>query len=175
MANEYSPGRQDSHWRSFDEFIQGTGHELPLLDSERWVSFSLDELWPDWQERAHCRSVGYEYYFGNDDRQPAMSIKQIRRASKLCDVCPVYVECLTSALVNREEYGVWAGTSRRVRRRIFQLIDMGLTTVDEVVERFLNGQGDYYRTKLQEGAGRPNGDRACGDERGASLQVASAG
>ena len=80
-----------------------------------------------------------------------MSIKQIRRASKLCDVCPVYVECLTSALVNREEYGVWAGTSRRVRRRIFQLIDMGLTTVDEVVERFLNGQGDYYRTKLQEG------------------------
>jgi hypothetical protein len=74
-----------------------------------------------------------------------MSIKQVRRASKLCDVCPVYVECLTWALTTREEYGVWAGTSGRMRRKIFKLMDNGSTTVPEVVKRFLDGEGDTYR------------------------------
>jgi WhiB family transcriptional regulator, redox-sensing transcriptional regulator len=117
----------------------------PEVDSERWVSYSIDDLYPDWQKRAHCRGVGVEYYFGDDAEQPTMSIKAVRRASKLCEVCPVYVECLTWALTTREEYGVWAGTSGRMRRRIFKLVDNGDTTVAEVVERFRNGQGDTYR------------------------------
>lgn len=122
-----------------------TNQVLPEEDSERWVSYNIDDLYPEWQVRAHCRGVGVSYYFGDDAEQPTMSIKQVRRASKLCEVCPVYIECLTWALSTREEYGVWAGTSGRVRRRIFKLVDNGDTTVDEVVERFRNGQGDTYR------------------------------
>jgi WhiB family transcriptional regulator, redox-sensing transcriptional regulator len=134
-----------------------TNQVTPEEDSERWVSYSIDDLYPDWQQRAHCRGVGVSYYFGDDDEQPTMSIKQVRRAAKLCEVCPVYIECLTWALTTREEYGVWAGTSGRVRRRIFKLVDNGHTTVAEVVERFRNGQGDTYRLpgKAQEaGAGK---------------------
>ena len=115
------------------------------MDSERWVSYNIDDLYPEWQLNAHCRGVGVTYYFGDDEEQPTMSIKQVRRAAKLCDVCPVFVECLTWALMEREEYGVWAGTSGRVRRRIFKMVDNGDTTVSEVVERFCNGQGDIYR------------------------------
>jgi WhiB family redox-sensing transcriptional regulator len=122
-----------------------TDQVVPEQDSERWVSYSIDDLYPDWQQRAHCRGVGVAYYFGDDDEQPTMSIKAVRRASKLCEVCPVYVECLTWALSTREEYGVWAGTSGRVRRRIFKMMDNGETTVAQVVERFLDGQGDTYR------------------------------
>ena len=125
--------------------MEKTNQFIPEQDSERWVSYNIDDLYPEWQVRAHCRGVGVAYYFGDDDEQPTMSIKAVRRASKLCEVCPVYEECLTWALTTREEYGVWAGTSGRVRRRIFKMVDNGDTTVAEVVERFCNGQGDAYR------------------------------
>jgi len=79
-----------------------------------------------------------------------MSIQAVRRASKLCDVCPVFYECLSHALTTREEYGVWAGTSGRVRRRIFKMVDDGRTSVAEVIEVFRSGEGDRYR--LSEGS-----------------------
>jgi hypothetical protein len=121
-----------------DEWIEATGQSVPDSDSQRWVSYNVDDLYPDWQERAHCRDVGVGYYFGE-------SIQQVRRASKLCDVCPVFYECLIHALTVREGYGVWAGTSGRMRRQIFKLMDTGQTTVSEVVEVFRNGEGDRYR------------------------------
>jgi hypothetical protein len=152
MTPVASPSTDDSSWiapltssYSLDDWLAKTNQVTPEEDSERWVSYSIDDLYPDWQLRAHCRGVGVSYYFGDDDEQPTMSIKQVRRAAKLCEVCPVYIECLTWALTEREEYGVWAGTSGRVRRRIFKLVDNGDTTVVDVVERFRNGQGDTYR------------------------------
>jgi WhiB family redox-sensing transcriptional regulator len=118
---------------------------MPDQDSERWVSYNISDLYPEWQQQAHCAGVGVSYYFGDEDEQPTMSIRQVRAATKLCDVCPVFVECLTWALSTREEYGVWAGTSGRVRRRIFKMMDNGETTVDIVVEEFRNGRGHTYR------------------------------
>jgi hypothetical protein len=122
---------------------------MPDSDDQRWVSYNVKDLYPDWQARAHCAGVGIGYYFGE-------SIQQVRRASKLCDVCPVFYECLTHALVNREAYGVWAGTSGRMRRRIFKMVDTGQTTVAEVVEVFRSGEGNRYRVPgPEQGAGEP--------------------
>jgi WhiB family redox-sensing transcriptional regulator len=139
--------KHDTSSYSLDDWIDRSGQYTPDEDTERWVSYSITDLYPDWQLKAHCAGVGVENYFGNDIEQPTMSIKQVRQASKLCDVCPVYTECLTWALERREEYGVWAGTSGRVRRNIFKMLDNGLTTVDEVVERLRNGESDRYRIK----------------------------
>jgi hypothetical protein len=135
---------ETSAW-SLDQWLTKTNQTVPDQDSERWVSYHIDDLYPDWQQQAHCKGVGVQYYFGEDEGQPTMGIRQVRAASKLCDVCPVYVECLTWALSRREEYGVWAGTSGRVRRRIFKMLDDGEHTVDEVVEDFRCGRGDTYR------------------------------
>ena len=128
-----------------DDWLDLTGQVTADADTERWVSYNISDLYPEWQSRAHCAGVGVGYYFGDETEQPTMSIRQVRAASKLCEVCPVFIECLTHALTVREEYGVWAGTSGRVRRRIFKMMDTGLTTVDEVVERFRSGHGDDYR------------------------------
>ena len=131
---------------------------MPDEDSERWVSYNLSDLYPEWQQKAHCAGVGVKYYFGDEEDQPTMGIKQMRAASKLCDVCPVFIECLTWALSTREEYGVWAGTSGRVRRRIFKMVDTGETTVQEVVEAFRDGRGHTYRLGASQGeeAGHPS-------------------
>lgn len=128
-----------------DDWLTLTGQVTADSDTERWVNYQISDLYPDWQKQAHCAGVGVGYYFGEETEQPTMSIRQVRAASKLCDVCPVFIDCLTHALTVREEYGVWAGTSGRVRRRIFKMMDTGLTTVDEVVERFRTGHGDDYR------------------------------
>lgn len=43
--------------------------------------------------------------------------KNIKRAQKICQVCPVKIECLTHAIVNNESYGIWGGmTERRISR-----------------------------------------------------------
>lgn len=41
-------------------------------------------------------------------------------AKRLCDTCPVQVECLEYALANRVEHGVWGGESERSRRRLLR-------------------------------------------------------
>ena len=104
-------------------------------------------------------------YFGNDQEQPTMSIKQVRNAAKLCDVCPVFVECLTHALTVREEYGVWAGTSGRTRRRLFSLLDRGEYTIEELVEVTLNGRGsESPRATPIRGTGHDPGRAGLADE-----------
>jgi WhiB family redox-sensing transcriptional regulator len=142
-----------SAW-SLDAWIDESGQVLKDEDSERWVSYNISDLYPEWQRQAHCAGVGVNYYFGDDDEQPTMSIRQVRDASKLCDVCPVFTECLTWALSTREEYGVWAGTSGRVRRRIFKMMDNGETTVQDVVEEFRHGRGHTYRLGEGQGIGQ---------------------
>lgn len=137
---DYLTGPTTSKWSSLDSFLKDTNRDLPIQDSERFVSFHLSDLYPEWQDRAHCAGTGHDMYFGNEKEQPTMSIKQVRNAAKLCDVCPVYEECLRHALTVREEYGVWAGTSGRTRRRLFAMLDKGVYTIDELVEVTLNGR-----------------------------------
>lgn len=131
-------------WQTFDAYLTSNEDEAPLVDSERFVSFRIQDLYPEWQKDGRCYGVGTEYFFGNEDEQPTMSIKQVRQASKLCDVCPVFVDCLTWALSTKEEYGVWAGTSGRVRRKIQRVIEAGEVTVEQVVEDFTHGRGSIY-------------------------------
>lgn len=155
-----------SSWTSVETFVESTGRDVPDVDSERYVSYSLDDLYPTWQAQAHCKGVGVNYYFGDEDEQPTMSIKQVRQASKLCDVCPVFEECLRWSIEQREYYGVWAGTSGRTRRKIFKLVDNGDATVDEVVEGICHGQGDRYRNAALGRGEDPSGDRLGHDARG---------
>lgn len=152
-----------SSWKTFDAFIDTAdeNRSLPVLDSDRYVSYRLEDLWPTWQEQGRCWGVGNHYFFGTEsDSEPTMNIKQVRQASKLCDVCPVFRECLTFALEKRERYGVWAGTSGRVRRTIFSLIDAGVVEVEEVVEDYCNGRRSKYTG--------PNGGSSGGHLRRAS-------
>ncbi len=43
-----------------------------------------------------------------------------REAARLCQACPVRLECLADALDNQIEYGVWGGMTERQRRAVLK-------------------------------------------------------
>jgi WhiB family transcriptional regulator, redox-sensing transcriptional regulator len=68
-----------------------------------------------WRDKALCAQVPGDLWFPE-----TFHGAEHRRARKICDECPVKVECLEYALVNRIDYGIWAGTlplERRALRR----------------------------------------------------------
>ncbi len=76
-------------------------------------------LEPDvnWREHAACNGADSAVFFP-DPEDPAAAIA----AKKICDGCPVAVECLQYSLATNQSAGVWGGLDegerRRMRRRI---------------------------------------------------------
>ncbi len=49
------------------------------------------------------------------------NIKGVRAAKAICNECVVKEDCLEFAIDNREDFGIWGGTSERERRKIIKL------------------------------------------------------
>jgi WhiB family transcriptional regulator, redox-sensing transcriptional regulator len=64
-----------------------------------------------WSTRALCRTLSPAAFFASDRAA-------VEAAQRVCAGCPVRVECLEYALVNRLEHGVWGGLTARERRDI---------------------------------------------------------
>lgn len=65
-----------------------------------------------WAARGRCRDMDPDGFFVQGAGQ--QSVKA------LCADCPVRIECLSDALDNRIEYGVWGGMTERERRRVLR-------------------------------------------------------
>lgn len=64
-----------------------------------------------WQGSARCVEVDPEIFFPERGGSS-------KAARAVCSDCPVRLECLRYALANREQFGIWGGTSERERRRL---------------------------------------------------------
>jgi WhiB family transcriptional regulator, redox-sensing transcriptional regulator len=64
-----------------------------------------------WQERALCAQTDPEAFFPEKGGST-------REAKKVCLTCDVRNECLESALMNDERFGIWGGLSERERRKL---------------------------------------------------------
>ncbi|MTV24731.1 WhiB family transcriptional regulator [Nitriliruptoraceae bacterium ZYF776] len=65
----------------------------------------------DWAEGASCRGADPELFF-------ARALSEARPALKLCDRCPVKEPCLSYALEQGIDHGVWGGLTERQRRAV---------------------------------------------------------
>lgn len=65
-----------------------------------------------WAERGACRDVDPDSLFVPGAAQ--------HRAKRVCASCPVRMECLTEALDNRMEFGIWGGMTERERRSLLR-------------------------------------------------------
>ena len=67
-----------------------------------------------WQAKARCHEADPEIFFPERGGSS-------RAARAVCSNCPVLDECLRYALANREQFGIWGGTSERERRKLRKL------------------------------------------------------
>lgn len=65
----------------------------------------------DWHSEAACAQVDPDIFF---PKHAGSS----RAARYVCGLCPVRQQCLNHALINRERWGIWGGTSERERRKL---------------------------------------------------------
>ena len=65
-----------------------------------------------WTSRSACSSSDPDELFVTGAAQ--------NRAKAVCQGCPVRTECLSDALDNRVEFGVWGGMTERERRALLR-------------------------------------------------------
>ncbi len=65
----------------------------------------------EWQTHARCAEVDPEIFFPERGGSS-------KAARAVCSECKVKTECLEYALNNKEQFGIWGGTSERERRRL---------------------------------------------------------
>lgn len=66
----------------------------------------------DWTSAAACSTADPDELFVSGAAQ--------NRAKAVCQACPVRTECLSDALDNRVEFGVWGGMTERDRRSLLR-------------------------------------------------------
>src|SRR5436309_10833685 len=66
----------------------------------------------DWTSLASCNTTDPDELFVSGAAQ--------NRAKAVCMGCPVRTECLSDALDNRVEFGVWGGMTERERRALLR-------------------------------------------------------
>jgi WhiB family transcriptional regulator, redox-sensing transcriptional regulator len=68
-----------------------------------------------WQAEAVCAELP-------EDEADALFFprrgESTKAARALCSGCPVRADCLEYAIANREQFGIWGGTSERERRKL---------------------------------------------------------
>jgi WhiB family redox-sensing transcriptional regulator len=80
----------------------------PALPSPRAAAESLQ----DWTAFSACK--------GQDPDELFVTGAAQNRAKAVCMGCPVRTECLSDALDNRVEFGVWGGMTERERRALLR-------------------------------------------------------
>lgn len=123
---------QSSRWRHTDEVLYE--QEPPKPEEPRFLN--MMGLYPAWHAKASCLQMEDTLFFGasEPDVRPPYTLGEIKQARTLCAACPVIRECLVDALRNREQYGVWAGSTSKQRREMLGRIDSGDSGFGEEVE-----------------------------------------
>ena len=92
----------------------------PTHTGDEIVYRKMQDYQPQWHDRAACAGMDDFVFFGSSDpnERPAYTLTDIAKAREVCRSCPVLEQCLRAAIENREEYGVWAGTTVNQRKDI---------------------------------------------------------
>ena len=88
---------------------------------------------PDWRSSASCRDADPELFF--PEGEPRATRAQVKTAKLICRGCPVSAICLSWALANGQEAGIWGGLTEDERRRLDRSARRRLSTPAYTVHR----------------------------------------
>jgi WhiB family redox-sensing transcriptional regulator len=70
----------------------------------------------EWYSDAACSSASADLFFPETRSEVAAHLTE---AVQICETCPVAVECLSTALREGHNFGVWGGLTATDRRRLY--------------------------------------------------------
>lgn len=79
---------------------------------------------PAWRERSACRNLGVDpdMFFVSDEARRTKKNEKLtpleQLAVDICAKCPVSGNCLSYALDNPQEVGIWGGTTTTMRKAL---------------------------------------------------------
>jgi WhiB family redox-sensing transcriptional regulator len=79
----------------------------------------------EWRDFAKCKRYPIDIFFFETENG-RYSTKKINKAKEFCSECKVQPECLSYALNENIEHGVWGGFSSRERnsiKKVYNVID----------------------------------------------------
>lgn len=140
-------------WRSANEALRTEIVENSRPDGdEDVITPTWTKYMPAWHAEAACRGVegADEVFFGeNEETRASMNLDRQQRAQQICYECPVIRVCALHALTEPEDYGVWAGTTTKMRERARDLVTAGLMTIETVIDIIEEGNAHAFK-KLQD-------------------------
>lgn len=96
----------------------------PIKEAAREVrSYHDTEDIEEWSVKAACNNADPELFFSADGERASSAERRFREAkSRYCVSCLVRVACLSYAIENGEEFGVWGGLDESERRLLARRI-----------------------------------------------------
>lgn len=89
------------------------------MDELRVEELPADRLTGDgWWRLAACRATDPDLFFPVSGAGPALV--QAAAAKTICAGCPVRRECLTYAILTRQQHGIWGGLTEDERHAAFR-------------------------------------------------------
>lgn len=103
---------------------------------------------PDWGKGA-CTRQGDDLFFPTGDTGNGRA--QADRAKLVCARCPIRLDCLSWALENREDQGVWGGLTEKERRMLHRRKTTQWGRTRNVAERIYAAQLGEFTALLDGG------------------------
>lgn len=77
---------------------------------------TIIDISKSWREQAICFGLEPGLFFTEQDDDGTGTYANSKHAKDVCRQCPVRLECLVTAYDNKEEFGIWGGTTPGERR-----------------------------------------------------------
>jgi len=77
----------------------------------------------EWLLRAACANEDVSLFYDSDAETPNARQQRVTIARAICNDCPVRKECLETALLNDEPYGIWGGYTPPERHALKRIMD----------------------------------------------------
>lgn len=100
-----------------DEAYQDTLKHRNLQELGKIVVQAQGRL-PEWMVQAACRDVPPRLFFVPGYEIKDEKLEREAKAKRVCGSCLVHQECLTFALLNNEQYGIWGGLNEAERKKL---------------------------------------------------------
>ena len=82
-----------------------------------------------WRDRASCKEVGVDIFFAETEHRTKEQANKNKTAKLMCSKCKAQSECLSYALNNKIEHGIWGGFTSRERKNICTIFKLKSYTI----------------------------------------------